>query len=123
MNKLKNIWSLALAFLVLSACNDDFLEEKRDLTGMNEQVYQDPDMAQAYVDYIYFLFSPGNNGRNLIWDLFGGFEFSKNTDELPGGSALNQQYAHISYNQNHALHYFGSRMGGSIQHLDAYEAD
>ena len=115
MKKFKNIWSLALMLLVLSACNDDFLEEKRDLNGMNEEVYQDPVSATAYVDYVYYLFSPSNNGRNLIWDLFGGFEFSKNTDEMPGNSALNQEYANISFQQNHALPYFGERMGGSIR--------
>ncbi len=115
MKNYKNIWRLALLFLVLCSCNDDFLEEKRDLTGMNEEVFQDPAMATAYVDYVYGLFSPANNGRNLIWDLYGGFEFSKNTDELPGGSALNQPYSHVSFTQNHALEYFGNRMGGSIQ--------
>ncbi|WP_200974915.1 RagB/SusD family nutrient uptake outer membrane protein [Echinicola sp. 20G] len=115
MKKIKNIWSLALVFLVLSACNDDFLEEKSDLTGVNEEVFQDPNMAQAYVDYIYYLFSPGNNGRNLIWDLYGGFEFSKNTDEMPGRSAINQEYAQISYTEDHALEYFGERMSTSIR--------
>ncbi|AWW30805.1 RagB/SusD family nutrient uptake outer membrane protein [Echinicola strongylocentroti] len=115
MNKFKNIWTLALGFLVLSGCNDDFLEEKQDLTGVNEEVFQDPHMAQAYVDYVYYLFSPSDNGRNLIWDLFGGFEFSKNTDEMPGRSALNQEYSQISFTEDHALEYFGERMGTSIR--------
>lgn len=115
MKNYKNILSLTFALLVFSGCSDDFLEEKRDLTGVNEEVFQDPAMATGYVDYVYGLFSPANNGRNLIWDLYGGFEFSKNTDELPGASALNKPYSHVSFTQDHALGYFGSRMTGSIQ--------
>ncbi|GGZ21425.1 membrane protein [Echinicola pacifica] len=115
MMKFKNIWTLALGLLVLSSCNDDFLQEKKDLTGANEEVFEDASMAQAYVDYVYYLFSPGNNGRNLIWDLYGGFEFSKNSDEMPGNSAINREYAQISYQEDHALPYFGERMSTSIR--------
>ena len=118
MKKLKNInriWILTLGILVIASCNDDFLEEKRDLTGVNEQVFQEPDMARAYVDYVYGLFQPGNGSRALIWDLFGGFEFSKNSEELPGESAVNKPYAQISFNEDHALEYFGERMGTSIR--------
>ncbi|GAB3649360.1 RagB/SusD family nutrient uptake outer membrane protein [Echinicola sediminis] len=115
MKIIKNIWSLALAFLVLTGCNDDFLEEKSDLTGANEEVFKDPSMAQAYVDYVYYLFSPSNNGRNLIWDLFGNFEFAKNTDEMPGRSSINGEYSQISYTEDHALEYFGERMSTSLR--------
>lgn len=118
MKKLKDIrrtWMLLLGILLAASCNDDFLEEKRDLTGVNEQVFQDPDMAKAYVDYVYGLFQPSNGHRALIWDLFGAFEFSKNTEELPGQSAVNKPYAQISYNEDHALEYFGQRMGTSIR--------
>lgn len=111
----KRISIVMLGILLITSCNDDFLEEKRDLTGVNEQVFQDPDMAKAYVDYVYGLFQPANGNRALIWDLFGGFEFSKNTEELPGESAVNKPYAQISYNEDHALEYFGERMGTSIR--------
>ncbi|MFC4873829.1 RagB/SusD family nutrient uptake outer membrane protein [Negadavirga shengliensis] len=106
---------LSFTLLLLTACSDDFLQEKRDLTGVNEQVFEDPMMATAYVDHVYHLFQPANNNRALIWDLYGGFEFSKDTDELPGQSAINRPYAQISYNQDHALKYFGARMGTSVQ--------
>jgi hypothetical protein len=112
---INRIWVLTLGMLLVISCNDDFLEEKRDLTGVNEQVFQDPMMAQSYVDYVYGLFQPGNGQRALIWDLFGGFEFSKNSDELPGESAVNKPYAQVSFNQDHALEYFGERMGRSIR--------
>jgi hypothetical protein len=118
MKTLKNInkiWVLSLGFvLVASACNDDFLAEKRDLGGVNEEVFQDPDMAASYVDYVYGLFQPANNHRAMIWDLNGAFEFSKNTEELPGESAINKPYAQVSFNQDHALEYFGSKMSTGI---------
>jgi starch-binding outer membrane protein, SusD/RagB family len=117
MKTIKNInrmWVWTLGLFLAASCNDDFLEEKRDLTGVNEQVFQDPDMARSYVDYVYGLFQPANGNRALIWDLFGGFEFSKNSEELPGESAVNKPYAAISFNEDHALEYFGARMNTSI---------
>jgi starch-binding outer membrane protein, SusD/RagB family len=117
MKKLKDIniklvWTVVV--LLAAACNDDFLEEKRDLTGVNEEVFKDPDMARSYVDYVYGLFQPANNNRALIWDLYGAFEFSKNSDELPGESAVNKPYASVSFNQDHALDYFGTKMSTSL---------
>ena len=57
---------VALVMLVTASCKKDFLEEKRDLTGMNEEVFKDPQMAQAYVNYIYGLFQPSDNGISMI---------------------------------------------------------
>ena len=55
--KRKNILVvLAALVVILGSCKKDFLAEKRDLTGINEQVFQDSMMAKAYVDYIYGLF-------------------------------------------------------------------
>src|SRR5688572_18670969 len=113
MKKLKNInkiWVCTLGIILVASCNDDFLAEKRDLTGVNEDVFKDPIMATSYVDYVYGLFQPANNNRALIWDLYGAFEFSKNSEELPGESAVNKPYAQVSFNQDHALDYFGSKM-------------
>lgn len=112
---INRIWMWVLGTLLVVSCNDDFLEEKRDLTGVNQQVFQDPIMATSYVDYVYGLFQPANGNRALIWDLFGGFEFSKNSEELPGQSAVNKAYAQVSFNQDHALGYFGEKMGTSIR--------
>jgi len=112
--EINKIYIAVFGIFLVTACNEDFLEEKRDLTGVNEQVFQDELMARGYVDYIYGLFQPANNNRALIWDLYGGFEFSKNSDELPGESAINKPYAQISFIEDHALDYFGSRMNTSI---------
>lgn len=115
LKKINRIVIVTVSIVLLISCSDDFLQEKRDLTGVNEQVFQDPDMAEAYVDYVYGMFQPANGNRALIWDLFGGFEFSKNTEELPGESAVNKPYAQISFNEDHALEYFGERMGTSVR--------
>ncbi|MDB5193627.1 MAG: RagB/SusD family protein, partial [Segetibacter sp.] len=42
--------------LICTSCKKDFLEEKRDLSGVNEEVFKDPVLAQAYVDFVYGLF-------------------------------------------------------------------
>ena len=49
----RNILVAVLTATFLGSCNDDFLAEKQDLTGANEEVYQDPVLGQAYVDYVY----------------------------------------------------------------------
>ena len=68
MKRINNIWFLAFFILLFSGCKKDFLEEKRDLSGVNEEVFKDPAMAQAYVDYIYglFLFSVIHVGLSMV---------------------------------------------------------
>ncbi|QNL52251.1 RagB/SusD family nutrient uptake outer membrane protein [Olivibacter sp. SDN3] len=117
MKKHFNIKLLALCVVAVAAsCKDEFLQEKRDFTGVNEQVYEDPNLAQAYVDYIYGMFLPKDgNGQSLYWELaVDGNKFSQNTEELAGQNEFNQPWAQISFVQNHALQYFGTRMAGGI---------
>lgn len=101
---------------LLVGCKTDFLEEKRDLTGMNEQVFENESTATAYIDYVYGLFLPGNNSSNsFLWELaVNGDGFSKTTDELAGQTDFNREWTNIAFHQNHALAYFGSRMSSSI---------
>lgn len=107
---------LALITLILAACNDDFLEEKRDLTGTNEEVFQDPQRARAYVDYVYDLFLPQDGNAANLWDLAtGNDDLMQTTDELPGETKWNQPWAQISPSQNHALEYIGRRMETSVR--------
>lgn len=107
---------IAVGFALLAGCKTDFLEEKRDLTGMNEEVFQHESTATAYVDFVYGLFAPGNNSSNsMYWELaVAGDAFSKTTDELAGQSEWNREWTNIAYHQNHALNYFGTRMTSSI---------
>lgn len=41
------------ALILLSGCSDEFLKDKKDYTGFNEEIYNDFNMAQASVDYIH----------------------------------------------------------------------
>ena len=87
MKKIKYIGLFTvLATFSLGSCNDDFLAEKQDYAGVNEEVFQDPIQAQAYVDYIYSQFLPGDNAVTSTWDLAAGGtdDFSQTSDELAG---------------------------------------
>jgi hypothetical protein len=67
--KNKILLAFCVLLLVITSCKKDFLEEKRDLTGVNEEVFKDPVLANAYVDYVYGLFMPPSNSQALIWEL------------------------------------------------------
>jgi starch-binding outer membrane protein, SusD/RagB family len=111
----KNIWALALLFIVVVGCKKTFLEEKRDLTGVNEEVFKDSILATAYVDYIYGLFQPPSNSQAMIWDLAAnGIDFTRTSEELPGQTNWNREWADISYTNAHALPYFGVKMTTSV---------
>jgi hypothetical protein len=110
---------VATMLILTTGCKKDFLEEKRDLTGVNEQVYKDPQMAQAYVNYIYRLFQPADNAIAMVQyqtNNNGGYSdnYTRTTDELPGQTDWNREWGSIAINQNHANQYFGQPMTASI---------
>jgi hypothetical protein len=105
----------ASLLLGLISCKKDFLEEKRDLGGTNEEVYKDSTLSKAYVDYIYFLFQPGNNSQALSWNLAtNSIAFAQTTEEFPGETNWNKVWANVSYLNAHALNYFGAPLSTSI---------
>lgn len=107
---------LCAVVLIATACKDDFLQEKRDLSGVNEEVYQDPLLAQQYIDFVYGLFLPANNAQAPIWDLTtANGDFTKNTPELPGETNWNKPWASILYTNGHALSYYGTQLSTSIR--------
>lgn len=120
MKSRKIIYFIASLLIILSGCKDDFLEEKRDLSGANEEVFKDPLLAQAYVDYVYGLFLPANNGTPNVQTQAvndnGTYSssFTQTTEELAGETDWNKVWAQISYVNNHALKYFGQRMASNI---------
>src|SRR5918997_187851 len=102
MIKNKLVWVAALLIVVGAGCKKTFLEEKRDLSGVNEEVFKDPVLEQAYVDYIYGLFQPPANAQALIWNLAtNGTEFTRTTEELPGETNWNKLWSSISYTNAH----------------------
>ena len=62
MKKINKIYVLVSLVILTASCKDSFLEEKKDYAGFNEQVFQEAPLAQGYVDYVYGLFLPANNG-------------------------------------------------------------
>ncbi|MFV8326642.1 RagB/SusD family nutrient uptake outer membrane protein [Flavobacterium sp. ZS1P14] len=118
--KIKNIKTIGLFTILttfsLVSCNDDFLAEKEDFGGVNEQVFQDPSLAKAYVDYIYKSILPSDNAAAMTWDLAaaGSDTFSKTTEELAGETNFNKVWASISPANAHCLPYLGTRLGSSI---------
>src|SRR5690349_7018675 len=109
------IYLLAASFFVASGCKDDFLEEKRDYSAVDEATFQDPVLAQAYVDYVYGLFQPAGNAQAFISSNAGtengtyNSNFTQTTEELAGETDWNKQYPNISYEYAHANKYFGQR--------------
>jgi starch-binding outer membrane protein, SusD/RagB family len=115
MKRNKLIWVVASLVLVTASCKKDFLEEKRDLSGVNEEVFKEPALAQAYVDYVYGLFLPSSNAQALTWNLaVGGNGFTQTTEELAGETNWNKVWPMVSYTNAHALNYFGTKMSTSI---------
>ncbi|MEJ6979984.1 RagB/SusD family nutrient uptake outer membrane protein [Pedobacter sp. P351] len=120
MKNNKVLLVLTAMILVFSACKDDFLEEKEDFTGVNEHVFKDAFMAQAYVDYIYGLFQPGDNGNSFVNIQNGrrgefNDDLTQTTEELGGQSDWNRPWNAIAVNQAHASEYFGEPLGTGIQ--------
>lgn len=116
MNRNTNILvAVFISAYLFGGCKDEFLQEKRDFTGINEDVFVVPEMATAYVDYIYRLIQPAHNSStSFYWELAAGNGFAASTDEIAGQNEFNREWPQISFNQNHALQYFGARMTSSI---------
>lgn len=118
--KIKNIKTLGFVALMtafsLGSCNDDFLQEKKDYNGLNEQVFIEPGYAKQYVDYIYFLFQPGNNAAAFTWDFTtgGNDTWTRTTDEMAGETNWNKVWPQISPVNAHCLNYIGNKLGTSI---------
>lgn len=119
--KMKNIkikiMAGVLATLSLGSCNDDFLAEKEDLSGFNEQVYQDPVLGKAYVDYVYKSFLPANNATVFTWDLAcnANSAFAQTTDELGGETNWNKVWAAPGSNTDaNCLTYIGAPITSSV---------
>ncbi|WP_207514178.1 RagB/SusD family nutrient uptake outer membrane protein [Longitalea luteola] len=97
-----------------TSCKKDFLEEKRDLGGVNEEVFKDSVLAQAYVDFVYGMFQAPSNAQSLSWNLAtNNIQFAQTTDEFPGQTNWNREWATVSYLNPHALNYFGPILGTS----------
>jgi starch-binding outer membrane protein, SusD/RagB family len=116
MQRIRTVIVICIASALVAGCKDDFLEEKRDLTGINEEVFENESTAIAYVDYVYGLFQPASNSSNsFYWSLaVGGDNLTRTTEELSGQTEINRPWTNIAFHQAHALPYFGNRLSSSI---------
>lgn len=115
MKTYKILVAFTALVMAMASCKKDFLMEKGDLSGVNEEVFKDSLMAQAYVDYVYFLMLPGNNAQSMTWSqATGNAQFTQTTEELAGETNWNKVWPNVSNVNAHALPYFGTVMSTSV---------
>lgn len=122
--KVKYIKAIGLfAFLVsfvLGSCSDNFLEEKQDYNGVNEEVFKVPALAKQYVDYVYGMFLPANNAQVFTWDLATDSskpndDFSQTTQELGGEVTWNKAVSgNVTPADVNCLQYLGDQINSSV---------
>lgn len=111
---------LVYVVVASTSCKDDFLAEKKDYSGYNEEVFKDPLLGQAYVDYVYSLFLPANNAQAFIISQSaspnGSYNdvWTKTTEELAGQTDFNKEWGAILNTNAHANQYFGQRMTSNL---------
>ena len=108
-----------LTLVLFSSCSADFIEEKRDFSSVNVEVYQFEELSNAYLDHLYYLMLPDRNSNMAMWsraalehsnaDLF-----TKTSDEIAGQTDLNREYPGISPLNNHCLYSLGQAVRASI---------
>jgi len=117
-----NIKSLLtlIAIVFLYSCSADFIEEKRNFSSVNVDIYQDEFLATAYLDHLYFLMQPDDNPNMAMWSKaareHGSADlFAKTTDQVAGQTDINREYTEISPINNHCLRSLGQRILASGQ--------
>lgn len=84
----KGVGIVAFGMLfLLGGCSDEFLKDKRDFNGFNEEIYNNFSMAQASVDYIHRQVEPKVGAVSALNGSTGSAdEFSKSTLEYAGST-------------------------------------
>ncbi|WP_308990998.1 RagB/SusD family nutrient uptake outer membrane protein [Mariniflexile litorale] len=109
--KLYSVFAI-ITSLVLGSCSTDFIEEKRDLSSVTNEVFEYEELSNQYVNQIYSLILPEHNKNMIMWsraadDHDGPDMFGKATDEGFGEVDINKVYAAISFNEDHCLRSIG----------------
>lgn len=104
--------------LILVGCSTDFIEEKRDLSAVTNEVYEYEVLSNQYVNQIYDMILPMHNKNMAMWSITaddhdGDADFTRSTDEAAGEVDLNALYTIVDYTQDHALRSIGSRSTNS----------
>lgn len=84
----KSVGIVAFSMLfLLGSCSDEFLKDKKDYNGFNEEIYNDFSMAQASVDFIHRQVEPKVGGVSALNGSTGSADdFSKSTLEYAGST-------------------------------------
>lgn len=108
------LYSLFTIFtsLVLVSCSTDFIEEKRDLSGVTNEVYEYEELSLQFVNELYASILPTHNSNMAMWsrpadDHDNPADFARATDEAAGEVDLNKEYAGVDATQDHALRAIG----------------
>lgn len=97
IHKSAGVFAIGALFL-LSSCSDEFLKDKKDYTGFNEEIYNNFEMAQASADYIHRQVQPKVGGVGALNASTGSADdYSKSTLEY-AGSAKFVQLAELGSN-------------------------
>jgi len=81
--KFKNSLLALVLLAFITGCSDQFLIDKKDFSGFNEEIYNNVQTAQAKVDYLYYLCLPAATTGSSD-------TYSKSTEEFPGSTTYNQ---------------------------------
>ncbi len=103
-----------LISMVMGGCSTDFIEEKRDLSAVTNEVYEYEELSNQYVNELYNTFLPDHNKNMVKWDRSaadhgGDNQFSLATDEFAEESDLNAEYATVDNTQDHCIRTIGDR--------------
>lgn len=78
-----SFWTFVVIALAMTSCSDDFLQDKKDYNGFNEEIYNDIATATAKVDYIYNQIMPNSlSGSNDSEEMIGLSDSSNPTKSI-----------------------------------------
>ena len=109
MKKILRYAFFAMALAAMTSCSDQFLQDKKDYNGFNEEIYDDIALATGKVDFVYGLCLPTTaSGVGHSNPCTGRADaFSQSTEEYAGSTTFTQlaEILSRSYNRNSTIHH------------------
>lgn len=89
-----------MALAAMTSCSDQFLQDKKDYNGFNEEIYDDIALATGKVDFVYGLCLPTTaSGVGHSNPCTGRADaFSQSTEEYAGSTTFTQLAEILSSN-------------------------
>lgn len=100
MKKILRYTLFAMTLAVMTSCSDQFLQDKKDYNGFNEEIYDDLALATGKVDFVYGLCLPTTaSGVGHSNPCTGRADaFSQSTEEYAGSTTFTQLAEILSSN-------------------------